>query len=159
MLDCRAHAQFPPRIERDRERPRQSVFWAKGRCEPNQERDVIIELNKTFRFEAAHLLPNVHDGHKCRRLHGHSYQIELVLVGEIDEKMGWLMDFADVRAAWQPVHDTLDHYYLNEIPGLENPTSEVLAHWIFERLTATLPDLDAVIVHETCTSSATYRKR
>lgn len=118
---------------------------------------MIVELTKKFTFEAAHRLPNTPEGHKCRRLHGHSFTIELLVKGEVDPESGWLIDFADISAAWQPLHAQLDHYYLNEVPGLENPTSENLSRWIWERLDGTLPYLSAVIVHETCTSACTYR--
>ena len=116
-----------------------------------------MELYKTFTIEAAHRLPHVPAGHKCARLHGHSFRIELRVTGPLDPHLGWVMDFADVKRAFQPLYDQLDHYYLNDIPGLENPTSEVLALWIWERLKPTLPLLSAVAVHETCTSGCTYR--
>lgn len=118
---------------------------------------MIAELNKKFTFEAAHKLPNTPPGHKCRRLHGHSYCIEIEVKGEVGEQNGWVIDFADIKEAWKPLHAELDHYYLNEIKGLENPTSEVLSAWIWERLAPTLEHLSAVTVHETCTSSCTYR--
>ena len=88
-----------------------------------------VELRKTFQFEAAHLLPYLPETHKCRRLHGHSFVVDVVVEGPCDPKLGWLMDYADISAAFKPIHDQLDHYYLNEIPGLENPTSENLAVW------------------------------
>ena len=89
-----------------------------------------MEIYKTFTFEAAHLLPNVPKGHKCERLHGHSFRVEFRVEGKIDEPRGWVMDFADVEAAFEPILAVLDHHYLNEIGGHENPTSEVLARWI-----------------------------
>jgi len=98
-----------------------------------------VELRKTFQFEAAHLLPNLPPSHKCRRLHGHSFQAEIVIAGECDPKLGWLMDYADISDAFKPVWGQLDHRYLNEIPGLENPTSENIAVWIWERLKPSLP--------------------
>ncbi|MCA0375761.1 MAG: 6-carboxytetrahydropterin synthase QueD [Gemmatimonadetes bacterium] len=116
-----------------------------------------MELYKTFTIEAAHRLPHVPAGHKCARLHGHSFRIELRVTGPLDPHLGWVMDFADVKRAFQPLYDQLDHHYLNDIPGLENPTSEMLALWIWERLKPTLPLLSAVAVHETCTSGCTYR--
>ena len=116
-----------------------------------------IELVRTFRFEAAHLLPNVPEGHKCRRLHGHSYVVDVRLEGEIDERLGWLTDFGDVKKVAQPVFDRLDHYYLNDVPGLENPTSELLAVWLHRELRPLLPLLSSITVRETCTSSCTYR--
>lgn len=118
---------------------------------------MYVELRKTFRFESAHLLPNVPEEHKCRRLHGHSYRITVECSGECDEHMGWLIDYADIKAAFAPLHDRLDHRFLNEIEGLENPTSEVLAKWIWDRLRPALPSLAAITVHETCTSECTYR--
>ena len=116
-----------------------------------------VRLDKTFRFEAAHWLPNVPEGHKCRRLHGHSYKIEISIEGELDPELGWLADFGDLKEAWKPLHNQLDHYCLNEIPGLENPTSENLSIWIWERLKPTLPELCEVVVRETCTSACRYR--
>src|SRR5690554_7378382 len=92
---------------------------------------MIVELKKSFTFEAAHSLPNTPEGHKCRRLHGHSYTIEIEVKGEVGEHSGWLIDFTDIKTAWEPLHAELDHYYLNEIEGLENPTSEVLSGWIW----------------------------
>ena len=109
-----------------------------------------------FDFEAAHRLPNVPPGHKCARLHGHSFRIELHVSGPLDARMGWVMDFADLKAAFQPLYEQLDHHYLNDIPGLENPTSERLAEWIWARVKPDLPLLSAVVVHETCTSGCRY---
>ncbi len=115
-----------------------------------------MELYHEFTFEAAHRLPHVPDGHKCARLHGHSYRFAVHVTGEVDPHTGWVMDFGDIKAAVKPVRDQLDHYYLNEVPGLENPTSEVLARWIWQQLADVLP-LSAITVRETCTSGCTYR--
>ena len=116
-----------------------------------------IELRKTFQFEAAHLLPNLPTTHKCRRLHGHSFQVEIAVSGEIDPKLGWLIDYAEISDAFKPLLDRLDHYYLNEIPGLENPTSENVALWIWEKLKPRLPLLTEIVVAETCTARCVYR--
>jgi len=116
-----------------------------------------MELFKEFGFEAAHRLPNVPADHKCARLHGHSFRVELHVEGDVGATTGWVMDFADLRAAWEPLHDQLDHRYLNDVPGLENPTSEVLAEWIWRRLAPTLPGLSEIVVRETCTSGCRYR--
>lgn len=116
-----------------------------------------LEIHKEFTIEAAHRLPNVPEGHKCARLHGHSFGIELRVRGPLDPTLGWVMDFADIKAAFQPIYDRLDHHYLNDIPGLENPTSERLAVWIWEQLAPALPQLSAVIIRETCTSGCEYR--
>jgi 6-pyruvoyltetrahydropterin/6-carboxytetrahydropterin synthase len=109
-----------------------------------------MELRKTFQFEAAHLLPHLPISHKCRRLHGHSFKVEVAVSGPCDPKLGWVMDYAEIEAAFQPVWQELDHNYLNEIPGLENPTSENLALWIWKRLQPRLPLLTEVAVAETC---------
>jgi len=105
----------------------------------------------------AHLLPGVPDGHKCGRLHGHSFRVSVHVEGTPDPVTGWVMDFADLAAAAAPTIDALDHRYLNEVPGLENPTSEHLAAWIWERLAPELPGLTQITVRETCTSGCTYR--
>ena len=116
-----------------------------------------IELRKTFQFEAAHLLPNLPTTHKCRRLHGHSFQVEIVVHGTMNPELGWLMDYAQISEAFKPLFDRLDHYYLNEIPGLENPTSENIAIWIWRDLKPRLPMLNEVVVAETCTARCVYR--
>jgi 6-pyruvoyltetrahydropterin/6-carboxytetrahydropterin synthase len=115
-----------------------------------------MDIFKEFTFEAAHRLPNVPADHKCARLHGHSYRVEVHVTGEVGEHTGWVMDFQDVRDAFTPLHEQLDHRYLNEVEGLDNPTSEVLARWIWERLADALP-LSQVLVRETCTSGCVYR--
>lgn len=115
-----------------------------------------MEIFKEFTFEAAHRLPNVPPGHKCSRLHGHSYRVAVHVDGPMDDD-GWVMDFAEITRAMKPVLARLDHYYLNEVEGLENPTSEVLARWIWTQLEDTLPELSQVIVRETCTSGCIYR--
>ena len=115
-----------------------------------------MEIFKAFHIEAAHRLPNVPAGHKCANLHGHSFKVELVVSGALGDDTGWVMDFADVKRAFQPLYDQLDHHYLNDIAGLENPTSERLAIWIWDRLKPTLPLLSAIVVHETCTSGCRY---
>lgn len=114
-------------------------------------------LFKEFQFEAAHLLPNVPAGHKCGRLHGHSFLVRLEITGEVDAHTGWVMDFAELKAAFKPLYNRLDHYYLNDIPGLENPTSEVLAKWIWDQMKPQLPLLSAVMIKETCTAGCVYR--
>ncbi|MEU2314154.1 6-carboxytetrahydropterin synthase QueD [Streptomyces albidoflavus] len=116
-----------------------------------------MEIFREFTFEAAHRLPNVPEGHKCARLHGHSYKVIVHVEAPVDPESGWVMDFGDLKKAFKPLEAQLDHYYLNDIEGLENPTSEVLARWIWERLKPTLPDLSALTVRETCTSGCIYR--
>ncbi len=117
----------------------------------------MTEIFCEFGFEAAHRLPHAPPGHKCARLHGHSYRVELRVEGDVDPDAGWVMDFADVKAAFAPVHAELDHTYLNEVDGLDNPTSENLAAWIWARLAGRLTGLSAVVVRETCTAGCTYR--
>ncbi len=117
---------------------------------------MIIDIHKDFVIEAAHRLPHVSDGHKCGRVHGHSFTIELHLRGELDAHTGWLVDYAEIKQKFRPFFDQLDHRYLNDIEGLANPTSEVLAVWVWERVKPVLAHLHHVTVRETCTSSATY---
>jgi 6-pyruvoyltetrahydropterin/6-carboxytetrahydropterin synthase len=116
-----------------------------------------MEIFKEFSIEAAHWLPHVPEGHKCRRLHGHSFQVQVHVTGPVDEHLGWVMDFAEIKAAFQAIEDQLDHRCLNDVEGLENPTSENLARWIWNRLRAELPALSRIVVRETCTSGCVYR--
>lgn len=116
-----------------------------------------MEIFKEFRIEAAHRLPNVPPGHKCARLHGHSFRVAVHVSGPLDPHLGWVCDFADLAAAFAPLHEALDHRYLNEIPGLENPTSEHLAAWLWARLSPRLIGLSRIVIHETCTSGCDYR--
>jgi len=115
-----------------------------------------VRLIHEFRFEAAHKLPRVPEGHKCARLHGHSFKVEVAVAGPVDPKTGWLIDFGVLHDLWAPIQDRLDHRYLNEIPGLENPTSEVLARWIWDALAPSLPALAQVTLFETCEARCEY---
>ena len=117
---------------------------------------MTMELYKEFTFEAAHLLPNVPEGHKCRRLHGHSFRFGVIVEGEVPEEKGYLIDYGDIKRAAEPIVRRLDHYYLNEIEGLENPTAENIAAWIWHRLRPDLPGLALVRVAETPMSWAEY---
>ncbi len=116
-----------------------------------------MEIFKEFSFEAAHRLPNVPEDHKCARLHGHSFQVRLSVSGPVGEVSGWVMDFGDIKQAFKPILNQLDHYYLNEIEGLENPTSENIARWIWDKLKPALPELSEIQIRETCTSGCVYR--
>lgn len=115
-----------------------------------------MEISKTFQLESAHWLPNVPEGHKCRRMHGHSFRVDVVVEGPLDPEQGWVMDFADISTAFAPLCEALDHRCLNEVDGLANPTSEHLACWIWDRLKPGLPQLSRIVVHETCTSRCAY---
>jgi 6-pyruvoyltetrahydropterin/6-carboxytetrahydropterin synthase len=116
-----------------------------------------MELRKTFQFEAAHSLPNLPANHKCARLHGHSFKVYIVVEGECDPTLGWVMDYADISEAFDPLWKQLDHFHLNEIAGLENPTSENIAVWIWNQLQPRLPLLSAIEVAETCNARCVYR--
>ena len=115
-----------------------------------------MEIFKEFTIEAAHRLPNLPEGHKCGRLHGHSFRVEIHVRGAVVDTVGWVIDFAEIKKAFQPLHDELDHSYLNEIDGLANPTSENLSRWIWKRLMPALPSLSRVTVRETCSSGCIY---
>jgi len=114
-------------------------------------------ITKSFRLDAAHWLPNVPEDHKCRRLHGHTYNIVLGLEGELDPTLGWVQDYGEISGAFAPVFAQLDHFCLNEIEGLDNPTAEVMAQWLFHRLKKALPLLTDVTVCETPSTSAVFR--
>jgi 6-pyruvoyltetrahydropterin/6-carboxytetrahydropterin synthase len=116
-----------------------------------------VRLIKTFGFEAAHRLPTFPEGHKCRRLHGHSFRFDVVVEGQVDSKKGYLIDYAEISQVAEPLVRQLDHQYLNEVEGLENPTSENMARWLWERLKPVLPLLAAVVVRESCTAGCEYR--
>lgn len=116
-----------------------------------------MELRKTFQFEAAHWLPRLPRSHKCRRLHGHSFKVEIAIEGPLDPKLGWVMDYADISEAFKPLWEKLDHRCLNDVRGLENPTSENVALWIWHRLKPKLPLLTEVVIAETCTARCVYR--
>lgn len=115
-----------------------------------------VRLVHEFRFEAAHRLPKVPPGHKCARLHGHSFRVELAVAGPVDEATGWYIDFQRLFDAWKPLHEELDHHYLNDVAGLENPTSENLARSIWTRVKVALPELARVVVCETCEMRCEY---
>ena len=115
-----------------------------------------VRLTRDFTFEAAHLLPRAPEGHKCRRLHGHSFRVEVVVEGEVDPISGWLVDYGEIKDVVEPIRLRLDHYYLNEIAGLDNPTSENLSAWIWKGLKPRLPSLVRLVIHETCEARCEY---
>lgn len=116
-----------------------------------------MEIFKEFTFEAAHRLPYVPEDHKCARLHGHSFQVAIYVAGVVGRETGWVIDFSEIKQAFQPLYDQLDHHYLNEVDGLYNPTSENIARWIWQQLHCGLSGLSQILVRETCTSGAIYR--
>ena len=115
-----------------------------------------MEIFKVFRIDCAHRLPNVSKGHKCAQMHGHSFAIEIHVCGPVDSKLGWVMDFADISNAFDPLFGQLDHRCLNDIDGLENPTSENIAKWIWKRLRFSLPMLSKIVVRESPESGCIY---
>jgi 6-pyruvoyltetrahydropterin/6-carboxytetrahydropterin synthase len=118
---------------------------------------MVVRLSKSFRFEAAHDLPTFPEGHKCRRLHGHSFRFDVFVEGEVEKEKGYLIDYGEIKRVVDPIVRRLDHFYLNEIEGLSNPTSEVIAKWIWDQVKPVLPMLVSIVVHETCTSTCEYR--
>jgi len=115
-----------------------------------------MKLVQSFSFEAAHRLPAVPPEHQCYKLHGHSYRVDLKLAGPIDPATGFVVDFFEIEDAFAPVLAMLDHQYLNEIDGLQNPTVENIAVWIWERVKPALPLLSAITVYETKESWVEY---
>ncbi len=114
-----------------------------------------VRLVREYTFEAAHRLPEVPPGHKCERLHGHSFRIEVAVKGPVDERTGWFIDYGRLDELWAPIDEALDHRYLNDVEGLENPTSEVLARWIWRRLESDVPVV-RITVFETCDARCEY---
>jgi 6-pyruvoyltetrahydropterin/6-carboxytetrahydropterin synthase len=115
-----------------------------------------MEIFKSFTFDSAHFLPYVHDGHKCKNMHGHTYRLVVYLEGKTDPVLGWVADFADVKAIVKPIVDRLDHQCLNDIEGLENPTCENIAIWIWDQIKPHLDYLSRIELHETPTSGVVY---
>ena len=115
-----------------------------------------LELRQQFRIESARFLPHLPKGHPCRRMHGHSFLITLRLIGEMHPKIGWVKDYNEILATAKPVIDQMDHVTLNELPGLENPTSENLAIWLYDDLKPLIPELAQVIISETPSTECRY---
>jgi queuosine biosynthesis protein QueD len=134
----------------------QGESWTPAISDRRRQGTHTVSLWKEFRFEAAHRLPNMPEGHKCARLHGHSFHLEVHLEGRVDAHTGMLVDYADIKTAFKPLEDRLDHHYLNDVPGLENPTSENIVRWIWEQLKPELPELSRLVLRETCTVGCVY---
>lgn len=115
-----------------------------------------VHLSKRYGFEAAHCLPKAPDGHKCRNLHGHSFKFDVEVRGQVPDETAWFMDYKDISKVVKPLVEELDHTYLNDIPGLEDGTSEVLARWLWKRLENNIQGLHRVTVYETDTSRCDY---
>jgi 6-pyruvoyltetrahydropterin/6-carboxytetrahydropterin synthase len=131
----------------DDRRDEECDFWAAMRA----------RLTKDFTFEAAQTLPAAPEGHKCRRMHGHSFKVEVTVEGEVDRVSGWVYDHAEIGAAMKPLIAALDHSYLNDIAGLENPTIENMAAWFWEKIAPQCPGLSEIVIHETPTARCVYR--
>jgi 6-pyruvoyltetrahydropterin/6-carboxytetrahydropterin synthase len=114
-------------------------------------------LIKEFRFEAAQTLPNLPGDHKCKQMHGHSFKVEIAIEGEVDPEIGWIYDHAVISRAMKPILDELDHSYLNDISGLENPTIENMAAWLWRKLESQCPGLSEIVIHETPTARCVFR--
>lgn len=115
-----------------------------------------MDIFNVFNLEAARRLPRLPEAHPCARVHGHSFRVEVHVGGPLYGELDWVLDFAEVDQAWRPIHEALDHRYLNDIPGLENPTSERLAIWIWDRLKPALPGLNKIVIRETERSGCVY---
>ena len=115
-----------------------------------------MEIYKEFSFDSAHFLPNVPDGHKCKQMHGHTYRLRVVLKGETDAHLGWIMDFKELKDAVAPVIDKLDHKLINDIRDLENPTAENITVWIWKQIRPLLPQLSRIELYETPTTGVIF---
>ena len=116
-------------------------------------------IYKEFTFDSAHFLPNVPDGHKCKEMHGHTYRLRVWIEDQPHPSLGWVMDFADLKSIVKPVVARLDHKCMNEGAGLENPTCELIAVWIWNQLKPPLPKMTRLELHETPTSGVIYEGR
>ncbi|HIA80261.1 MAG TPA: 6-carboxytetrahydropterin synthase QueD [Candidatus Marinimicrobia bacterium] len=116
-----------------------------------------MNVFKTFTIEAARSLPNLPDGHPCKNIHGHSFKITITVTGNVDNKTGFVMDFGDIDETFNPLLSKLDHSYLNDIEGLENPSSENVCQWIWERLAPSLPGLSQIDIKETDSTGCIYK--
>jgi 6-pyruvoyltetrahydropterin/6-carboxytetrahydropterin synthase len=116
-----------------------------------------MEIYKEFSFDSAHFLPNVPDGHKCKEMHGHTYRLKVFIQGELDPKLGWIMDFKELKEALLPVIEALDHKLINNVPGLENPTAENITVWIWNQIQPALPLLSRIELYETPTTGVIYK--
>jgi 6-pyruvoyltetrahydropterin/6-carboxytetrahydropterin synthase len=116
-----------------------------------------MEIFKQFTFDSAHFLPNVPPEHKCRNMHGHTYRLVVYIEGKTDKNLGWVMDFSDVKHVIDPIVDMVDHHVLNDLPGLENPTCENIAIWLWDQIKPQLPALSKIELHETPTSGVVYQ--
>lgn len=114
-------------------------------------------MTKDFTFEAAQTLPSAPEGHKCRLMHGHSFKVEISVTGEVDPHIGWIYDHAKITGAMKPLIDRLDHSYLNDIEGMENPTIENMAAWFWRKIEAQLPGLSEIVIYETPTARCSFR--
>ncbi len=114
---------------------------------------------KSFTFDSAHFLPNVPDGHKCKRMHGHTYRLTVYIEGDLNPNLGWVVDFADLKRIVKPIIDSVDHQVLNDIEGLDNPTCEKMAVWLWDQIKPKIPKLSKVELWETLTSGAIYEGR
>lgn len=125
-------------------------------CPASSLLDTIMDIFNVFHLESARRLPHLPAEHPCARVHGHSFKVEVHVSGPLDGKLGWVLDFAEVELAWAPIRSALDHRYLNDVPGLDNPTSERLAIWIWEKLKPALPGLAKIVVQESVSSGCVY---
>jgi 6-pyruvoyltetrahydropterin/6-carboxytetrahydropterin synthase len=115
-----------------------------------------MQIFKEFTFDSAHVLPNVPDGHKCKNLHGHTYHLKVCIEGKLDAHLGWVIDFGDIKKILKPIIELLDHNYLNDIPGLENPTCEIICKWLWDQIKPQLNGLVKLELRETPTSGCVY---
>jgi 6-pyruvoyltetrahydropterin/6-carboxytetrahydropterin synthase len=115
-----------------------------------------FELKQHFQIESARFLPKLEKTHPCSRMHGHSFKITLTIIGNLDPLVGWVIDYNDIQALMKPIISQIDHRTLNEVPGLENPTTELLTKWLYDKSRVVLPTLVKVTVAETPLTECSY---
>lgn len=113
-------------------------------------------IYKQFTFDAAHYLPHVTDHHKCKKTHGHTYHLTLFFDGNISPDMGWIIDYSEIKNVVTPILKLVDHQFLNEVEGLENPTCELICIWLWKKIKPLITELKRIELKETPTSGAIY---
>lgn len=139
--------------------PAQLLFTSEAETHytcPSSEIFILMEIFKHFSFDSAHFLPNVPDGHKCKEIHGHTYRVVVYIEGTLESELNWVMDFAELKERIEPIVKSVDHKLLNNIPGLENPTCEAIAVWLWNKIKQEVPALSKIELYETPTSGVVY---
>ena len=114
-------------------------------------------IYKKFNIESARSIPNLPKTHPCHHIHGHSFKIIISVQGDVNEQNGFVVDFQDIDDAFDPLKKELDHSYLNDIEDLQNPTSENICIWIWNKIQSSLPNIYKIEIRETDSTGCIYK--